>query len=176
MNVVNILLLSTLVFGVFQTPVTANITAYSNIYDINVNEFNPYSTINPDANKDIPKWTSSRSVYGITTLIKKLMGIHMYKRPLIRMYYNISDEDKLKCPSCDGSYDEIVDNQIWLTKNATRDDMIIMIIMYYQIHARGMGDSMLYSTVAKGERMFFLDQWKKHYNEISPHNRHDTTP
>jgi len=138
------------------------VQSVSTMYDINTSGPNSLNTASdPDMNKNMPKWANNILVYKDVTLIKRLMNVTSYKRPLVRMWHNLSDKDKLKCPECDGTYNDIVGKEIWLTDDATKDDMIIMIIMYFQIVDRGMKDSMIFSSIAEGEREFFLEQWRK---------------
>lgn len=116
--------------------------------------------VHPDTNKNVPEWTTPVAANWHFIIINRLMGgTYTLKKPFIRIWSNISDEDRIMCSRCNGSFSTIIDEEIWLTDDSDLDDMITMIIMYYQINTRGMSDAMLYSSLAKGERRFFKQKW-----------------
>jgi hypothetical protein len=116
----------------------------------------------PDHGKEQPVWTLRGTSARHFSYIKLIMNINMADKPFIRMWKNLTDEDKQHCPSCDGTYSEIANNEIWLTNDSTQDDLIYMIVMYYQSVINNMSQSMLFSTTAKGERDFYFNMWQQH--------------
>jgi len=122
-------------------------------------------TSHPDESLgNTPEWMLPGKAYQDFYTIRKLMNITRYYHayPYVRLWSNVSEEEHQKiCPQCNRQYNEIASHQIWMIPNSTREDMVSMIIMYFQLLSGRISESMLYSATASGERKFLIERWKE---------------
>ena len=115
-----------------------------------------------DVRKPAPVWSRRAMAMHHTFIVLKIMGITPTVKviPAIKMWDNVPDSKREQCPECDGTFDVIVGDEIWLRNDATRYDMILMIIRFYQLNVNGMPYSMIDSDVAVNERKFIAKRWE----------------
>jgi len=115
-----------------------------------------------DVRKPAPVWSRHSVVIHHTLIILQIMGIAPIVKtmPIVMIWRNVSDINRHKCPECDGSFDVIVNDEIWLRNDATRYDMILMIIKFYQLSVNDIPYSMIDSDVALNERKFIAKRWQ----------------
>lgn len=122
--------------------------------------------IHPDEHKPRPDWTVDRALSrtGVFSELILMMNLTVDRmNPYVRVWSNVDEEERMhRCPQCiRDTHDYFLSNsnQIWIGDGRTLDDMVELLIMFYQVHYRGVPEDSIHSSFALGERRFFHSMW-----------------